>query len=197
MNNSQKAIGFGNSQNITNIVFDENYLQHLLQFTNNPSDVNLVVLTLYDSIVKSEDIQVSRNPPPEIDIKISHNNVVTFKDVILTNYSENGYFLEVAYKALDSEVPGRKTYFLKYINNLYNQEVGALIKENSNLSKIEVVRLHSDNIISKLIIILLSKIATNNKQVAHLSRETIELNVVIIICHAFVDCKILENPKKL
>jgi hypothetical protein len=192
----QRIFGFLNSQTIenTNIIVDERYLQKILKFPNNPTDVNKVVLALYNAISEKVDFNDRRALPPEIEVKIDFNNVVIYRPFIETNYSENGYFLDAAYEALDSDTPGRKKFFLSYIHMLYLKLLGDYMKANSGLNKIEVIKKNADNIIVEIVNSLLLRIANNPQSIEHISSESIEYNVMAIVCHAFVDCKVLENP---
>lgn len=192
----QRIFGFLNNQSIENntIVVDEKYLKQLLKFQNNPSDVNQVVLSLYNAIIGDTTTNEKRALPPEIEEKISYNNVVVYKPLIETNFSENGYYLDSAYEALDYDTPGRKKIFLGYINSLYLAILGEHLKKNATLDKIEIIRNNSDNILVEVINTMLLKIANNPQTIEHISSESIEYNVIAIVCHAFVDCKVLENP---
>lgn len=196
MNIVQKIFGFLNNQTIVNnkIVVDEKYLRHLLTFQNNPSDVNQIVLTLYNAISEDNANFDKRNLPPEIEEKISFNNVISYKPLIETNFSENGFYLDSAYEALDSDTPGRKKLFLGFINQLYLSILGEHIKKNSQLDKLTVIRANADTILVEVINSLLIRISNNVKSIEHISSERIENIVIAIVCHAFVDCKVLENP---
>jgi len=197
MDIKQKIFGFLNSQKIenNNIVVDEKYLRHLLTFENNPSDVNHVVLTLFNIINKEVDNATEKRClPPEIEEKINFNNVVAYRPLIENNYSENGFYLDTAYEALDSDTPGRRKTFMRYLNLLYLTVLGEHLKKQAPLGKIEIIRANADNIIVEIINSLLLRIASNGKVIEHISSESIEYNVIAIVCHAFVDCKVLENP---
>jgi hypothetical protein len=192
----QRIFGFLNTQTIVNnkIVVDEKYLRHLLTFPNNPSDVNQIVLSLYNSISGKYESVGKRNIPPEIEEKISFNNVLSFRALIETNFSENGFYLDSAYEALDSDTPGRRKLFLGFINQLYLSILGDHVKKNPDLDKLTVIRANADTVLVEVINSLLIRISNNSKSIEHISSESIENIVIAIVCHAFVDCKVLENP---
>ncbi|MCL9805706.1 hypothetical protein NAT51_09240 [Flavobacterium amniphilum] len=194
MENNQTIFGFGNKQEITQLIVDDKYLNRLISLPNNPADLNKLVLHIYNDIVDNENQFEKRSLPPDIDDKLDFNNVLTYRFLIESNYSENAYYLENAYESLNSETPGRKKVFLNYINSLYLQALGGLLKENPKMKKMEIINQFADTIISNVISSLLISISTNTKDIAHLSAESINLNVFTIVCHAFVDCKVLENP---
>jgi hypothetical protein len=192
----QRIFGFFNNQTVnnTNIIISDQYLNDLLKFQNNPSDVNQIVLSLYNLLTEEIGTVEKRVLPPEIEEKITFNNVIKYKLLIENNFSENGYYLDSAYESLDYDTPGRKKLFLSYINSLYLSVLGEYLKASTSSEKLEVIRGNSDNIITVVINKLLTKISNNSTGIEHISSESIEYNVIAIVCHAFVDCKVLENP---
>jgi len=193
-NNNQSIFGFNNKQEITQLVVDDKYINQLISIPNNPVDLNKLVLHIYNGIIDNENQFERRNLPPDIDEKLDFNNVLTYRFLIESNYSENAYYLENAYDSLNTETPGRKKVFLNYINSIYLTVLGDLLKQNQKMKKMEIITNFADTIISNVISSLLISIASNTKGISHLSSESINLNVVTIVCHAFVDCKVLENP---
>jgi len=191
--NKQTVFGWDNEQNITNIVVDEKFMQSLLLLQNNPSNISQVVLALYNSINEAN-YDNSINIPPTVDEKILHNNVVQFREIIYSHYGEYASFLDDAYNALDSDTPGRKKRFLDFIKYQYQLQLGNLQREKQDKTKIEIVRENADSLIFHMINLLIAQIAINNHLTSHLSKEDLQLSVVTIVCHAFVECKILENP---
>ena len=194
MLNRQSILGFNNNQEITQIVVDDKYIHQLISLPNNPSDLNKLVLLIFNGITENDSQYERRSLPPDIDEKLSFNNVLTYRFLIESNYSENAYYLENAYESLNTETPGQKKVFLNYINSIYLKVLGDLFQDNSTMSKKELINNFADTIISNVISSLLISIGSNNKEVAHLSGESINLNIFTIVCHAFVDCKVLENP---
>lgn len=192
----QSSFGFGNSQKIENTTYvvDPEYLKHLLKFENSPSDLNQVVLALFGAMDVGTDQQDPRALPPEIAEKIKFNNVTVFKLIIEENFSENGFFLDNAFNALDSDTPGRKQAFMKFIRNQYLLILGKYQKEHQCSSPVETAQKFADEVITDITQELLLRIAGNAKALGHISKENIELIVLTIVCHAFVDCKVLENP---
>lgn len=196
MSSNQKIHGWLNSQKIVNnnIIVDEKYLQKLLKFQNNPSDVNYIVLSLYNSIIEDDKPIGKRNLPPEIEEKMNFNNLIKYRPLVENNFSENGFYLDTAYNSLDSDTPGRKRMLLNYINMVYLEVLGEYIQKESQKSKLEVIRANADNIIVEIINRLLIRVASNADDIEHIPSESLEYNIIAIVCHAFVDCKILETP---
>ena len=193
---TQKIFGWFNNQTIVNnnLVVNEQYLSMLLSLPNNPSDINHIVLSLYNSIADDTTVTNKRSVPPEIEEKINYNNVLVYKPLIESNFSENGFFLDEAYNALDYETPGRRKLFLSYINTQYLLVLGQIMNEKDIKEKMLAIESNADTIITKIIDILLIRISKNSSLIEHLSQESITNCVISIVCHAFVDCKVLENP---
>ncbi len=196
---TQTTFGFLNNQTIIEnaVVVDDKYLQRLLSLPNNPSDTNAVVLALFLAIEENSDLYEKKLLPPEIEKKIEFNNLELYREHIEENYCENAFFIDSAYDALDSDTPGRKNRFLKYINSCYKTIVGNHLKSaGSGVVRMDVIRANADSIFTQVVNNLLLKIASNSNTIGHLSSENIELNVIALVCHAFVDCKVLENPNQ-
>lgn len=194
MLNKQFIFGLNNQQEITQIVVDDKYIHQLIALPNNPSDLNKLVLHIYNGIINNDNQYERRSLPPDIDEKLNFNNVLTYRFLIESNYSENAYYLENAYSSLNEETPGQKKVFLNYINSIYLKVLGDLYEDNLTMTKRELINKFADTIISNVISSLLISISTNAKDISHLSAESINLNIITIVCHAFVDCKVLENP---
>lgn len=194
----QRIFGFLNSQTVNNnnIVVDEKYLAKLLTFQNNPSDVNQIVLALYNASNNTTTENDRRVLPPEIEEKLKFNNVVRYRPLIESNFSENAFYLDAAYEALDYDTPGRKKQFLRFLNSVYLSVLGEYLEKNAKIDKLQTIRDNADNIIVSVINTILMRIVNNNDAIEHISVESIEYNVIAIVCHAFVDCKVLENPNK-
>lgn len=194
MLNKQFILGLNNKQEITQIIVDDKYIHQLIALPNNPSDLNKLVLHIYNGIINNDNQYERRSLPPDIDEKLNFNNVLTYRFLIESNYSENAYYLENAYSSLNAETPGQKKVFLNYINSIYLKVLGDLYEDNLTMTKKELINKFADTIISNVISSLLISISTNAKDISHLSAESINLNIITIVCHAFVDCKVLENP---
>ncbi len=192
--NSQFILGLNNKQEITKIVVDDKYIQQLISLPNNPSDLNKLVLLIHNGIIDNDQQYEKRSLPPDIDEKLSFNNVLTYRFLIESNYSENAYYLENAYESLNTETPGQKKIFLSYINSIYLKVLGDLFQKEPTISKKQLINKYADTIISNVISALLLSVSSNSKEISHLSAESINLNIITIVCHAFVDCKVLENP---
>ncbi len=197
LGNKQIGIGFGNQQhlNLTTINVDEKYLNEILTMSNHPSILNKVILTLFDNI-NNENFKVDLEtyPHPDVENKILHNNIKKYRFKIESLYSENAFFIETAYESLDSESPGNKKLLLDYLNSIYLEILGS-ISDDHRKTKIEIIKENNngDSIIEQIINKLLISISSLFDSVA---KEQLILSVTIIVYHAFVECKILENPNK-
>ncbi|MGG7468314.1 hypothetical protein [Chryseobacterium arthrosphaerae] len=193
--NKQVGIGFGIQQHITNLTVDEKYLNEILTMSNHPSVLNMVVLELFNNI--NDDnfrIDLKTYPHPEVENKILYNNITKYRFKIETLYSENAFFIEEAYNSLDYESPGNKKLLLNYLNSIYLEVLGS-ISNDVTKTKIEIIKENNngDSIIEQIISRLLVSVSSLFGSV---SKESLILSITIIVYHAFVECKILENPNK-
>ena len=199
MAGAQKIIGFLNQQQVTenNIVVDKQYLSSLISLPNNPSDTNAVILALFAAMDVEDEQTELPALPPEIHQKIEYNNLVSYREIVESSYCENAFFIDSAYEALDFNTPGRKRLFLRFINGIYVRVVSDYVsKDTSGMTRMEVIRLYADSIFSEVINSLMLRISSNTSSVSHLSAEIIMVKVIDLVSHAFVDCKVLENPNK-
>ena len=195
LGNKQSSFGFGNHQSITNLVVDEKYLQEILIMANHPSILNKVVLELFKNINdRNFDVDISLTEHPDVENKILHNNIKKYRFKIEALYSENAFFIENAYNVLDYETPGNKKLLLDYLNSIYLETLGE-IGNDSKKKKIEIIQedANGDLIIEHIINRLLISISSLFNEIA---KEQLVLSITIIVYHAFVECKILENPNK-
>ncbi len=195
LGNKQSSFGFGNYQSITNLVVDEKYLQEILIMANHPSILNKVVLELFNNINdRNFDVDISLTEHPDVENKILHNNIKKYRFKIEALYSENAFFIENAYNVLDYETPGNKKLLLDYLNSIYLETLGE-IGNDSKKTKIEIIQedANGDLIIEHIINKLLISVSSLFNEIA---KEQLVLSITIIVYHAFVECKILENPNK-
>lgn len=195
LGNKQFGVGFGIEQNITNLTVDEKYLKEILTMSNHPSVLNMVILALFNNINNEKfKIDLNIDPHPDVENKILHNNIKKYRFQIEDLYSENAFFIEDAYTSLDSESPGNKKLLLDYLNSIYLEILGG-ISDDLNKTKIEIIKENNngDSIIEQIINRLLVSVSSLFGSVA---KEQLILSITIVVYHAFVECKILENPNK-
>jgi|SaaInlV_120m_DNA_4_1040238.scaffolds.fasta_scaffold03719_4 hypothetical protein len=128
----------------------------------------------------------------EIEKKISYNEVYKYKTILEEYWS---YIIPVdAYlNLLDTNTPWVRLSFLKNIRKVYLDVLFELNTENEEkISFIKRVKWDSiiEGVLSK---IYNAYILSPNRSTTH-SKEDIQLAIIVIICKAFIECKILENP---
>ena len=87
---------------------------------------------------------------------------------------------------------GAKDKILKSIKLQYSIIVGELKKENPSIPKLQLIRDNADNIITKVRDFLRERLEHGTEEV---TQEDIDYGLIIVICYAFLNCKILENPR--
>jgi len=180
--NSQQAFG-DIVNNITN-----NYIQKKL-----PSYLSKVIFYLEKILDEPIEHKITPQIVYDLNNKIFFNNVIKYKQTI-QDYSNYGGTIDRILEELDNTKPNSKKRFLenirrKYIltlgevKNFYQDDIGLerLLKENSD----EII----DAVFDKLKKSYLESIIDSE-----IMLEDLENCLIIIICKAFIDCKILEQP---
>lgn len=129
--------------------------------------------------------------PYEVDTKIKYNNVIKHKRQI-QEYAIYAYYVEKAYETVEHIKPRTKTRILRYISLQYTKVLDNLLLGEEN-DAIIVIRDNSDYIIDSILKTLTESVL-NSPSAADLHAEDIEPTLLMIVCKAFIDCKILEEP---
>ncbi|WP_128547204.1 ABC-three component system protein [Larkinella soli] len=172
----------------TLIINDYKYLQERL-----PSYLSIVISRL-EKVLDDTPQGLTTLQLYEINEKIEFNKIKVYKEVI-ENYGNYGAIVDKIYETLDNEKPNSKSRFLKSINNKYIRQVSDLVAQNPNQDKHSLICKYADIIITNIIdsLSIDYKRSSNFEQIME---EDLQACLVIIVCKAFIDCKILENPNK-
>ncbi|MBQ3408504.1 MAG: hypothetical protein IJH12_04795 [Clostridia bacterium] len=136
-----------------------------------------------------EDIDTIPFNPEE---KIEYNNVIKYK-WLLIEYTKFYINCDNILNSLDNFNPGCKKKILTSIKIIYEKVVGNFLLLENNKDRLAVIRNNADSLIDKIEEKLREKVENNNLD---LSQEDIDIGLLIIICYAFNECKILDKPKK-
>ena len=101
------------------------------------------------------------------------------------------------YKTLEKEKPNSKVRFSRYIKYLYLETLTNSMEKSKYRvnNKMEFIRRNSDYMMDQ-INLKLRKNVLISKDIKDISIEDLEFGLTIVLCKAFIDCKILENPQK-
>jgi hypothetical protein len=141
-----------------------------------------------DSEVNEAKLELLPFTPEE---KISYNNVIQYEEII-TEYAKFYMICDQILNTLDDYEMGCKDKILKSIKLQYSIIVGELKKENPSIPKLQLIRDNADNIITKVRDFLRERLEHGTEEV---TQEDIDYGLIIVICYAFLNCKILENPR--
>ncbi|MBX4265894.1 portal protein [Clostridium estertheticum] len=131
----------------------------------------------------------------DIPKKISYNNIIKYK-CIIAEYSKYEGICEEAFNIIDNNNIGIKTKILRNINLYYMEYKGQILLQHrdEDIDEIDVIRENADiiidNVKDRLQLIINEEDMTQN-----IFQEDINIGLIIIICYAFVKCKILERPR--
>lgn len=179
-----------------NIILPERENQRKL-----PSLIPQIVEALADLTVLSEEeidkiYKVNKEDLTSYDIpkKITHNNLIQYKDVI-EEYSQYGRICEEAFNIVDNSVMGSKGKILRDIRHLYRKFKGQLLRKNqySQLIEMDIIRQNADLIIDLIKDELEVRILADGN--TNILVEDLEDGLIRILCYSFVECKILERPR--
>lgn len=131
--------------------------------------------------------------PYDIDAKILYNQVIKYERFI-KDYGNYLYIIDGIYEAMNAVKPGSKTKFLNHINKKYKLICGELSKRNRNADKHNLICEHADAIIEKIIAELKIEYFDSANASNEIMGEDLHECLIIIVCNAFIDCKVLENP---
>jgi len=139
--------------------------------------------------VKIEDLKSYDIPK-----KITHNNLILYKDVI-KEYSQYGRICEEAFNIVDNSMIGAKGKILRDMRHLYRKFKGELIRANRDtcLEEMDIVRQNADLIIDMIKDELEVRILEDCN--SNIFKEDLEDGLIRILCYSFVECKILEKPR--
>ncbi len=146
-----------------------------------------------DKISKLDDIENNNNeavfikkPPFDIQEKLDYN-ALSKNRLLIEEYKVYYGKINALYNELDKQASFKKTKLLRNIKDIYLKISRNYFDENTKNHQ-EIIIKNSDKIFEEIENYILDKIvnATDNDLFA----------VSIIMVHAFMECKILEEPKK-
>lgn len=182
---------------MTRVSIDNNWgdLNFEGRFRNNPSHLGLVVNELA-KIPYEELHEFTENTIPfDIGEKIRYNDLGEY-EFLIDQYCYHLSTLNDIYEAIDEILPSSKYMIRTRINQEYRRIRGGLLKTNkdSGQTVIDIIRVHSDRIIDKILKYLNDLINTSGNLDKKITEESIRCSLEIIVVDAFIECKILENP---
>ena len=146
-----------------------------------------------DLLSKQGDDSQNDTLPYEIEDKIEHNHVQTFRSII-DEYGEYGIQIDTIYDEYDDNVPGFKKKVFRYFSTKYALKKEQLLSKNNGEDQLEVIRSNSDSILRETFNEFRDDL--KNSDNLNISIEEIDACALAVVCHAFISCKILEKPKK-
>lgn len=194
--NSQKISGNNNQQagrdiiNIANTyINDANFITRKL-----PTSIALVIPKLSKAIEEMDLLKESKKVEVyDISHKIDYNNLNRYKHLV----EKYGYYrtaVESAYDVLDSEDPGVKNRILRFVNMQYELERSSVLSTHDrNEDAMGVIRANSDLIMDNVRKAIRKIVVSAEAPIKDI--EDLDFCLMVIVCHAFIGCKILEEPK--
>ena len=158
------------------------------KFRNNQSSLAFVINQLcQENLI--EDSSTNFN----INDKISHNNVVSYRPTIEYYKAFQGK-LRMLYSEYENEGLLNKQYLLQNIKSTYLKVKGKFVI--NSLNEIDEIRKNADKIFEEVELELWKIIDKSTNLQIDIPYEAIKISLKIIMVDAFMDCKILEEPPK-
>jgi len=188
-NNNQQAGG-----NITNIDVQVNDSEFLLnKLPSKMAKILPLVSKAISQYDKDNENNMQKYKTYSIEGKINYNDLKKYK-LIVQKYGQYRLAVEGTYESFDNENPGAKRRILGRMNFLYDLEKGKIIASLTDPSDEEIfraIRKNSDDIIDRIHVDLQNKLREAEEEI---EQEDLEAPLAVLICHAFIECKILEEP---
>jgi len=185
-----EANGPGSQQSFRDIVNNYNYLD-----TRLPSYLAKVIFFLEKVLDNKIEANTSKNALYDINIKIKFNNVIKYRQAI-ESYGNYGATIDKILEVLDNEKPNSRKRFFWNINEIYKFIVGDIKKKYPRNSPLmDMITIEADDIMDAVF----DKLKSNyleSKVNNEIMLEDLDICLIIIVCKAFIDCKILENPNR-
>jgi len=155
-----------------------------------------------DSVVNSLLTEISLTPieidfrkrsvPADVVIKVDYNNLQSQR-FILSQYQAYSASIETSYESIDKNIINGKAKVFMMLDKLYFTALSDIgLDPFFGEVNIELIREHADNIIIKIIKGLKDFCYKSSNTPS--DKESVEIGVNVIVAHAFVECRILENP---
>lgn len=157
-----------------------------------PTHLSKILTCLNDDLILDIDTIEYDIVPYSLETKISHNCLIKYKELV-TLYGNYFRVISSVYDNLNDLIPGLKGKFMFYIKNCYVEIVGELMQNKQSIERLAIIQENSDLIMDKVYEKLFN-LYINDIHKPDLKHEEVEICLKVIICNAFVDCKLLEKP---
>jgi hypothetical protein len=162
-----------------------------------PSLLAQVVPVLADTAFRAKqggNTDPNRHKEYTIQNKITYNNIQAFKRHI-DEYAQYGAVVDRVYRDYDADRPLTTIRLMEYFKGLYIDERARLLMDTvPGEDEHEIIRNNADGILRKISDSVTRTITESGIQIA---TEDLTYVTKIVICHAFIDCKILEKPPEM
>jgi hypothetical protein len=127
----------------------------------------------------------------EVTAKIEHNSLRAYRDWI-EGYSSYGHIVDNAYEELDAAQPGARHKILRQFKARYDVVKAEVIEASSEPDPLSAIRASADKILRRIYDQVEAEIRQSGSKVVN--SQDVEPCAIMLVCHAFISCKILERP---
>lgn len=165
-----------------------NYYNDYIKVPTSLTSLIKKLCKVLENDITNSDIELLPFTPEE---KISYNNVIQYEEII-KEHAKFYLICDNIMNTLDDYDMGCKDRMLRSIKLQYSLIIGELKRVNPNVEKMQLIRENSDDIINKVRDFLRKRLEQGTEEI---TQEDIDYGLIIIVCYAFLNCKILENPR--
>lgn len=137
---------------------------------------------------------VSPEVPYTIEDKINHNNLKTYRSWV-DEYGEYGKTVDSIYEAIDDTKAGSRKKAFLYLSTKYLEVKTRVLREVRDQGvvgeDIEIIRQKADLIFEEVVNAL--KVQLAEADLSGIDVEDFDIGVNVIVCHAFINCRVLEK----
>ncbi|AHI07286.1 hypothetical protein BDW_13930 [Bdellovibrio bacteriovorus W] len=180
------------TQNIDGDNNTQVYIEKMLAGLGNVSSTLATLMPKIAALSDNSDITDDDTVPYDIEKKITHNDLKGCGPLIV-EYHSYGTQIDTIYSEYNEGKPGSTKKLFKYFKDKYLNRRAAIISKNKGRDEMEVIRENSDDILLGIIGELVADLRSSNN--LSISVEEIGPCASAVVCHAFIQCKILEKPK--
>ncbi|HHF7348579.1 TPA: ABC-three component system protein [Legionella feeleii] len=166
----------------------------MIAFNENVSNISSILATVLPDIARitnDDGFSVNDLKPYDISNKIEYNNVKAFKE-ILNEYGQYGNKIDGLYQEFDNNSPGFIKSISRYFKSKYLIVKAQFQIELPDLTIIEVIQKNSDKILRTILDEFINDLKSSKDLTINI--EELQTCALCVICHALINCKILEKP---
>ena len=178
-----------------NIVGDHNKQTIIKNYHNHVGNISTLlgeILPEISKIVHNRKEKENDIIPYNIEEKVQYNNISSPLKEIIEDFGQYEQKINTIYDEHENHNPGFKTKILQYFKIKYIFKKDELLINYKDKNSMQVIQSNSNKITHEIFYEFLENLKNANN--ISISMEELQSCALTIVCHAFINCKILEKP---